>query len=122
MRKRDRSRNPTTLAIARDNFYACAQHGLDAHIIWLDEQKRQAQSLLLKVLLPMARGGLESLGISDEDNAHYLGIIEARVSNACNGAAWQRSFVAKHGDDMTQLLAAYLEHQHSGVPVHEWSL
>jgi len=113
-------------AIARDNFYACAQHGLDAHIVWLDGQKRQAQSLLLKVLLPLAHTGLESLGINHQDAAHYLGIIEARVSNACNGAAWQRAFVAKHsckkGNDMSQLLVAYLQHQHSGVPVHEWSL
>ena len=113
-------------AIARDNFYACAQHGLDAHITWLDGQKRQAQSLLLKVLIPLAYTGLESLGISHQDAAHYLGIIEARVSNACNGAAWQRAFVAtqagKSGDTMQQLLIAYLERQHSGVPVHEWSL
>ncbi len=113
-------------AIARDNFYACAQHGLDAHIIWLDGQKYPAQSLILKVLLPLAQAGLESLGINDKDNAHYLNIIEVRVNKVRNGAAWQRAFVAKHactkGNDMSQLLAAYLEHQHTGVPVHEWSL
>jgi gamma-glutamyl:cysteine ligase YbdK (ATP-grasp superfamily) len=109
-------------AIARDNFYACAQHGLDAHIVWLDGQKYQAQSLLLKVLLPMARSGLTSLGITDTDNARYLDIIEARVRNACNGAAWQRAYVAKHGNDMSQLLSAYLQRQHTGVPVHEWDI
>ena len=113
-------------AIARDNFYACAQHGLDAHIVWLDGQKHQAQSLLLKVLIPLAYTGLESLGIEHKDAAYYLGIIEARVRNACNGAAWQRAFVATHagknGDTMQQLLSAYLERQHSGEPVHEWSL
>lgn len=113
-------------AMARDNFYACAQHGLDAHIVWLDGQKHQAQSLLLKVLLPLAHAGLESLGIDHEDTAHYLGIIEARVSNACNGAAWQRAYMAtlgtKSGNHMSQLLGAYLERQHTGVPVHEWSL
>jgi hypothetical protein len=113
-------------AIARDNFYACAQHGLDAHIVWLDGQKYQAQSLLLKVLLPMAREGLASLGISDADNGRYLDIIEARVRNACNGAAWQRAFVArlgtKKGAHMPQLLSAYLERQHTGMPVHEWDI
>lgn len=109
-------------ATARDNFYACAQQGLDAHIVWLDGQKHPAQSLLLKVLLPMARAGLESLGISDADNAHYLDVIEARVKTGLNGAAWQRAFVASHGHDMSQLLAAYLERQHTGIPVHEWDI
>ncbi len=109
-------------AQARDNFYACARHGLDAHIVWLDGQKHQAQSLLLNVLLPLAHHGLESLSIAGEDVTLYLGIIETRVSNACNGAAWQRAFVVRHGSNMQQLLRAYLQRQHTGVPVHEWDI
>jgi gamma-glutamyl:cysteine ligase YbdK (ATP-grasp superfamily) len=119
-----------SFAQARDNFYACAQHGLDAHLVWLDGQKHQAQSLLLKVLLPMAHAGLASLGVSDADSSRYLGVIEARVRNACNGAAWQRAFVAtldtksatNNGSNMQQLLSAYLQRQHSGAPVHEWDI
>lgn len=113
-------------AQARDNFYACAQHGLDAHIVWLDGQKHQAQSLLRRVILPLAHQGLSTLGIASKDAAHYLGIIEARVQNACNGAAWQRAYMAKHGatngTGIQQLLSAYLKRQHSGVPVHEWDI
>jgi hypothetical protein len=109
-------------AQARDNFYACAQHGLDAHLVWLDGNKRQLQSLLLKTILPQAAQGLAALGISRGDVDRYLGIIEGRVQNACNGASWQRAFVAKYGPDMHALLAAYLERQQSGVPVHEWDL
>jgi gamma-glutamyl:cysteine ligase YbdK (ATP-grasp superfamily) len=109
-------------ARARDNFYACARHGLDAHLTWLDGQKYPAQSLLHKTLLPLARQGLARLGIHDADSARFLGIIEERVNNACNGTAWQRAFVARHGSDMSALLAAYLERQHSGVPVHEWDI
>jgi len=113
-------RDELPFALARDNFYACAQHGLDARIVWSDGRRHQAQSLLLRVLLPMARQGLEALGVADEDVTLYLGIIEARVKNACNGAAWQRAFVARHGRDMRQLLQAYLLRQNTGVPVHEW--
>jgi gamma-glutamyl:cysteine ligase YbdK (ATP-grasp superfamily) len=109
-------------ATARDNFYACAQHGQDAHIIWLDGQKHPAQALLLKTLLPMAHNGLEALGIADEDISYYLGIIEGRVKSARNGAAWQRAFVHKHGDNMRHMLHAYLQHQHTGVPVHQWEI
>ncbi len=113
-------------AQARDNFYACAQNGLDAHITWLDGQKQPAQTLLLKTLLPMAHAGLISLGINDQDRIRFLGIIEARVQTGRNGTKWQRDFVAAHTakdvNNMQQLLSAYLQHQHSGVPVHEWDI
>ncbi|HEB94394.1 MAG TPA: glutamate--cysteine ligase [Gammaproteobacteria bacterium] len=109
-------------ATARDNFYAAARHGLDAQITWLDGDKQPAQSLLLRTLLPLATQGLEILGIDHDEATHYLGIIESRVKNACNGAAWQRAYAARHGSDMQALLAAYLERQHSGVPVHEWDI
>jgi hypothetical protein len=111
-------------AQARDNFYACAQQGLDAHITWLDGKKHPAQSLILKTLLPMAHGGLISLGINDQDRTHFLSIIEARVQNGQTGAAWQRAFVKAHGASgaMPELLVAYLRRQHSGVPVHEWDI
>ena len=114
--------NGLPFAQARDNFYACAQLGLDAHLVWLDGQKRPLPSLLTRTLLPLAAQGLEALGITAADSERYLGIIQQRVLNGCNGAAWQRAFVARHGVDMTALLAAYLERQQSGAPVHEWDI
>ena len=95
---------------ARDNFYHAAQHGLDM------------QTLILDTLLPMAQRGLEQLNIDQRDIDLYLGTIETRTKNNCNGAAWQRAFVAKYGLNMQDLTKAYLEHQNSGVPVHDWSL
>jgi len=52
----------------------------------------------------------------------YLGIIEARVRSRQKGAAWQRRYVAAHGRDMLSLTGAYVERQHSGIPVHEWDV
>ncbi len=109
-------------AQARDNFYTCAQHGLDAHIVWLDGQKYPAKSLLQNVLLPLAKRGLTEMGIYDKDISKYLSIISGRVRSSCNGASWQRAYVAKYGNDMKTLLAAYLERQHTGAPVHDWDL
>lgn len=113
-------------ATARDNFYACAQHGLGAHIVWLDGKKYPAQTLLLKTLLPMAREGLASLGINDKDIETYLAIIDGRVITGRNGATWQRDYVAAHAENndtiRQALLNAYLQHQHTGLPVHEWDL
>lgn len=109
-------------ATARDNFYHCAQHGLDAHIVWLDGQKHPAHSLILKTLLPMANEGLINLGVDNNDISRYLGIIESRVKNGCNGAAWQRAFVEKYGPDMNALLRIYMQQQQTGIPVHQWEI
>ncbi len=105
---------------ARDNFYAAARHGLRSTLRWRHEQDINAAELILQELLPLARQGLDSMGISKRDSSHYLGIIRQRVSSGQNGAQWQRRFVAKHGRDMYALTRACLRNQNSGSPVHEW--
>lgn len=106
----------------RANFYAAAREGLRARAIWLDNREMTMRDLLLQKLLPMARQGLQSLGIAREDNEYYLGIVEARVKSGRNGAGWQRSYVEKHGADMRALTAAYAKRQRLGAPVHEWDV
>jgi len=107
-------------ATARDNFYAAARDGLEAQLTWLDGRKRPARSLLLDQLLPLARYGLGLLDIDPADRDLYLGIVKARLRNACTGAGWQRAYVARHGRDMQALTEAYYRRQQSGLPVHEW--
>ena len=107
---------------ARDNFYNAAKHGFDAHIVWLDGKKSNIRTLILNELIPMAAQGLEKAGIDTQDIDTYLGVIEQRTMNSCNGAAWQRAFVAKHGLDMKNLTKAYVARQNSGIAVHEWDL
>ena len=109
-------------SLARDNFYSAAHQGLGAHITWLDGVRSTLQSLLQEQLLPLARRGLEQLEIDTEDIDRYLGIIEARVRSGQTGAAWQRAYVAQHGDDLTEMTQAYRKNQESKVPVHEWGL
>ena len=109
-------------ATARDNFYAAAHHGLDAHVVWLDGRRGSIQALLADQLLPQARAGLASLEIDAADIERYLGIIEARVRSGQTGSAWQRAWVERHGRDMAALTHAYRQRQESQAPVHEWSL
>ena len=89
-------------------------------LIWLDGRKGPVSSLLLDELIPLSRYGLGLLGIDAPDRDHYLGIVKARVNNACTGANWQRAYVARHGNDMQGLTEAYYQRQQSGLPVHEW--
>jgi hypothetical protein len=122
MTQADPPERELAFATARDNFYAAAQQGLDAHIAWLKGRRGSIQALLAEQLLPQARAGLTSLEIDAADIERYLGIIEARVRSGQTGSAWQRAWVARHGRDMTALTHAYRQRQDSQAPVHEWSL
>ncbi|MFA5685573.1 MAG: glutamate-cysteine ligase family protein [Lysobacteraceae bacterium] len=108
--------------VARDNFYAAARDGLDAHIEWTGGRRGAVRTLLLDELLPMARRGLEQLALDAADIERFLGIIQGRLTNACNGAAWQRAYVARYGRDWEGLTLAYQERAATGRPVHEWGL
>lgn len=78
--------------------------------------------LLQQEILPMAKQGLNVLDVDNADTDLFLGVIEGRIKQQCNGAVWQRRYVAQHGADMTQLTLAYRERQQQGQPVHEWSV
>ncbi len=108
--------------LARANFYAAAERGLGAEVIWLDQHPYRLGDLLQQELLPLAYEGLTGLDLALEDIQYYLGIIAARLQTGQTGAVWQRAYVAKHGKDMQQLTRAYLHHQQSDQPVHTWNL
>ncbi|MCK5723989.1 MAG: succinylglutamate desuccinylase/aspartoacylase family protein, partial [Gammaproteobacteria bacterium] len=107
-------------SFARDNFYAAARFGLRSSQRWVDEEDINARDLILEKLLPLARQGLTSLGISMKDSDKYLGIIHDRVESGRNGSTWQRSFIQKYGRNMHALTRAYITNQNSGEPVHRW--
>lgn len=109
-------------SIARENFYEAARHGLSATIRWLDGSQCKVADLLLDEVLPMASHGLKQLGVDEGDREYYLGILRGRISSEQNGAAWQRAFIESHGQDFFRMTAAYLHHQRSGMPVHEWEI
>jgi hypothetical protein len=107
---------------ARGNFYAAAQYGLKADLRWRGSQVIEARSLLVKLLLPKARAGLANLGVDASEIDQWLGIIQGRLNNSQTGAVWQRAWVNRYGFDMHGLTQAYLDHQESGQPVHQWKI
>jgi len=109
-------------AQCRDNFYHAARHGLQTHVVWLDGQHHNLRRLILDELIHLARQGLFDLNIRQQEINHYLGIIEARVTNQQTGAAWQQNYVKRHGRDMHGLTYAYLARQNQAKPVHLWSI
>ncbi len=103
---------------ARTNFYACAKHGMGAEIAWFDGTRRPVRDVLMELVL-LAEEGLKEQGVSEELIERYLDVISLRIASGRNGAAWQLAHYAKYGD-VFRLTADYLEHQRSGMPVHEW--
>ncbi len=108
------------LDVVRANFYAAARNGLNAEIAWAGEARRPVRDVL-GGLLPLARQGLEQLGTDSALIDRNLGVIEQRIASGRNGATWQLAHHARHGD-LFRLTADYLEHQRSGMPVHEWTV
>jgi len=107
-------------ALAKQNFYQCARHGLRASIHWTDGKRHPVRQLLLEQLLPEAHRGLKALGMAPEDADGYIAILRQRIKTGRTGYGWQRAFVERHGADMDALTRAYLENQATALPVHEW--
>ncbi len=107
---------------ARAGFYTCAREGLEAEIQWLDGRIYPVRAILSRDLLPRARRGLQALGLDRGEIDHWIGIVDQRLALNRTGARWQRVWVERHGPDMPGLVAAYLERQRDGRPVHEWTL
>jgi gamma-glutamyl:cysteine ligase YbdK (ATP-grasp superfamily) len=107
--------------VARENFYACARHGPDAEVTWLDGRRGSVRELLEHELLPAAARGLETLGLAKDAFEPHLDIVARRVKKRATGTCWQRGFVAAHGPDMRALVEAYYARQESGLPVCDWT-
>jgi len=108
--------------VVRDNFYKCAQLGLDAEVTWFDSNNVKARDMLLENVIPAAREGLLELGIDESSVKKYMDIIQERVSSGQTGAVWQTTFVRNNAAGMPMMCHAYLENQVRGLPVHEWNV
>jgi hypothetical protein len=109
-----------TFAAAREGFEDAARRGLDAQVAWLDSRKRPVRDLLLEEGIPAARMGLRIQGLAEPEVERWLGVVEQRVRSGQTGSAWQRNWIRRNGRDFQRMLAAYVENQRSGRPVHEW--
>ncbi|MBK1649197.1 glutamate-cysteine ligase family protein [Rhabdochromatium marinum] len=107
---------------AKRNFYHAAQYGLQAQLVWKDGVEMPVTRLIEDELVPLARTGLSALGIERDESDYWLDIIASRAQLACTGASWQCAWVARHGMNSARLTEAYLAHQESARPVHEWPL
>jgi CBS domain-containing protein len=86
-----------------------------------------AQQLVLDILLPLAKKGLEKCHILPDDILRYLNVIEERTRSAKTGSRWMingfRTLKKKLGRDeaMVTLTAAIHKRRLTNEPVHRWA-
>jgi CBS domain-containing protein len=112
---------------AKENFYKAAMWGIQSGMVW-EGQLISAMRLILDVLLPMSRKGLEMMKINKKDIDYYLGIIEKRTEKKATGARWmvgsyRRLKETLGREEASVALTAILDkRRRSGTTVDEWEL
>ncbi|HEU4930504.1 MAG TPA: CBS domain-containing protein [Pyrinomonadaceae bacterium] len=113
---------------AKLNYFRAARHGLDAQFQWINGQSYSAASLILDHLLPLARQGLSSSQVANEEIDKYLGIVEERARSGQTGARWITKSLSAIGSSASRdascrrLAAQMLENQKQDQPVHRWPI
>lgn len=112
----------------KTNCLSAAKLGLNAAMIWTDGRTMSAPRLILDILLPLARRGLELYGVDRADIDRYLGVIHDRVESGQTGATWMLKSVAHmkgegtRSERLAAVTAALVRLQREERPVHEWPL
>jgi gamma-glutamyl:cysteine ligase YbdK (ATP-grasp superfamily) len=119
-----------TFGHARRNFYEAARFGMNAELIWPDERgtpRAVPATRLFERLLPIARSGLEQLGVASPEAGGWLAVVEERVRRKVSGASWQKALfkhLLRQRDDRHYathaLLERYQELSTSGALLSEW--
>jgi len=123
----DDIRTKMSFVDARDNFGKAAKFGIDSKFTWFNDEKISAEDLILQ-LLPVARKGLESRNVDQNDIEKYLNVIRMRAEKHMTGARWMlRAFTKLHENSNTDealsvLTATMIANQKSNKPVHDWEL
>ncbi len=118
--------------LADYNFHRAAQFGLEANIVWPDSCRsgceHQPIIQVLEQCIPLARRGLESIGIGRSEIEKFIAVIEQRFESRQTGAVWQRKTAAfynqNHSVEESQrlMLEDYMKYSASNRPVSEWPL
>lgn len=112
----------------KNNLLAAARLGLDAQLRWVDGRTYPTHDLILAVLIPIARRGLESRSVAEADIDRLLDVIRERVVQEKTGARWMLASAvemrrtANVPQTLSALVNCSVRNQETGTPLHEWPL
>ncbi|WP_309133101.1 glutamate--cysteine ligase [Brevibacterium sp.] len=122
-----------SFAEAEENFFHAARDGILARVKWPKIGHIDVADLVIDVLIPQARRGLNRLGIDKDLIEEYLSIIDGRAQGRANGATWQLRMLdqlapgsapdsPERREALKAMMDRYLENQAAGRPVHTWEV
>ena len=108
----------------KSNFIKAARTGKESVLRW-NGVPYTASELITKIMLPIAYDGLRKAQINEEDIAHYLGIIEARIAKETASQWCIRNYRKlkqshKKDDALMMLTKAMHNNQNKSIVSHEW--
>lgn len=115
-------------ADVKTNFLAAARDGMRAQMNWFNDEYLPVHQLILDELLPLARDGLRSKGIDQDDIDKFLGVIEDRVTLRRTGARWALESHENMGNKGTEdqrlrsIVASMVSQQCEGESIVNWKL
>ena len=110
--------------VAKNNFLKAARYGSETVMEWMGETMG-VKKLMSRELLPLARKGLEKVGIDQKDIDLYLGVIEKRI-NSKDGSKWTvsnfRKAQKKYGKDAARrmLTKTMYDYQQQENTIADW--
>ena len=90
--------------------------------------REQTITDIIDQLLPCAQQGLDAIGVPLEESKRYLSVIQRRLDRKQNGAIWQQNKLSQLNQSMSTdiashtLLETFINHSNSNIPVAEWPL
>ena len=90
--------------------------------------REQPVCAIIEKMLPLARQGLDRIGVAPAESARYLGVIQHRLERRQTGAIWQQKMLAGLGGTRSreaalhQLLEVFIKHSTDNQPVADWPL
>lgn len=110
---------------SKENFFKAARFGIQTGMNW-EGSILSVKNLILDILLPLAKKGLQQCHIDPIDITRYLEVIEERTQREKTGSRWMvngfRTLKKELGRDeaMVTLTAAIHKRRITGEPVHLW--
>lgn len=115
---------------AEYNFYRAAQFGVDARLVWPHADqfgfRERPIAEIITEMLPLAKTGLRTIGLQDEEIQRYMDVIEERLASGQSGAVWQRRTLDKLKQRMPEkqalheLLETFMGFSEQNLPVAQW--
>ncbi|GAA3447747.1 glutamate--cysteine ligase [Planomonospora venezuelensis] len=102
------------------NFYRAAIDGLDAALSWPGRREEVPAARLALDLLPVAKAGLDRVGVDPDESGRLLELVGERVTRRRTGSVWQREALAALDGDAARMVTRYRELALTGEPVHTW--